>query len=418
MSFSLHRQSARPRVLLVSVLGAACAFLAGVFFAKPDALHILSSSFLSLLSTLTASLHTSGLFHPDYDLGSSLRNIFTLTVVIFLALALYKLLDTLDRIMGLRSDIRLFSRILPGLARLRNKLKPYAPDADGVVSGYTMTDLWVEAVTEFPDKVAVEFENRCLTFMGMERVAAAMAWWLYHKQGIRKNDTVMLCMENKPEFICWWLAITRLGCAVGFLNTNVKKKGLVHCVQVLGDGVKALICDEDTEGNVAEVANELVGAGKDKNGFRVIYWGGKNPRLLRGKEDVCQELDFSTERDTITHDDLLGMPGVISDLIPYVSQETSINDASINISPKDFPKSLRKGVVFSDIFGYIYTSGTTGMPKAAKVNHMKMYAAGLFMKALCKVRICRNEPPLLWTALVSRSLVVSHLYFLWNKDVV
>lgn len=71
----------------------------------------------------------------------------------------------------------------------------------------------------------------------------------------------------------------------------------------------ALICDEDTEENVAEIQDQL-----EKEGIRVFYWGSHVPRLLKTK-------------DTVTYDTLLGMPAT-------------------PIDPK-----YRKGIRFCDLFG-------------------------------------------------------------------
>merc|ERR1719171_1111670 len=126
--------------------------------------------------------------------------------------------------------------MIPVLKEVRNRGAPG--------NELTMTDIWLEAVAKHGEKTAVIFENKRSSFLDMERCATQMAWYLLEK-GITTGDTVSLYMQNKTEFICWWLAITRLGAKVGLLNYAVQGKGLVHCIKV--SSAKMVICDDDTE---------------------------------------------------------------------------------------------------------------------------------------------------------------------------
>lgn len=234
---------------------------------------------------------------------------------------IYKLLDMK---IALGWDLKFAARALPVLHECNSK----------AFSEWTITDIWHEAVAKYGNKTSILFENRRMSFFDIERTATQMAHFLL-SQGLKPGDCVSLDMENKPEFVCWWLAATRIGVKVGLLNYNVMKKGLIHCVKV--SNAAAIICDEDTEKNVAEVQDEL--------GCKIIYWNSKHPRYV--KTDI-----------TLTYDDLLGYPA----------------------TPID--SKYRKGIKFTDMFGYIYTSGTTGLPKAANIMHCKMMLMGATFAAL------------------------------------
>merc|ERR1719387_1476759 len=138
-------------------------------------------------------------------------------------------------------------------------------------------------------------------------------------------------MENKAEFIAWWLAITKIGAQVAMINYNIKQKGLVHCIKVANS--KAVIFDMDTEQNVFDVESEL-------GGVQLFYWGGKPSQPFK-------------QCSSVNHDALLNLS----------------RDAS------SFP-AMRKGLKMSDNFGFIYTSGTTGLPKAANIMHVKFCSMG------------------------------------------
>src|SRR5690606_25644467 len=69
-------------------------------------------------------------------------------------------------------------------------------------------------------------------------------------------------------------------------------------------------------------------------------------------------------------------------------------DAAVEASPGTRPeRSLRAGVIGSDVSLYIYTSGTTGLPKAAKITHVR--ARGLMRVFVDATDAHRNDRILL-----------------------
>jgi len=195
---------------------------------------------------------------------------------------------------------------------------------------YCMADVWKDAVNKWADNTFVIFEHRRLTFGDMDMFSTQLSHWLLER-GIKTGDVVAMVMENKAEFIAWWLALTKIGAQVAMINYNIKQKGLIHCIKVANS--KAVIFDVDTEENLHGVEGEL-------EGVRLMYWGGIPTQPFKKVEAV-------------THDMLLNY---------------SRDDSSF--------KAMRKGIKMSDNFGFIYTSGTTGLPKAANVMHVKFGSMG------------------------------------------
>jgi solute carrier family 27 (fatty acid transporter), member 1/4 len=39
-------------------------------------------------------------------------------------------------------------------------------------------------------------------------------------------------MENRPEFVCIWLGLSKLGVVVPLINTNLRKQALLHSITV------------------------------------------------------------------------------------------------------------------------------------------------------------------------------------------
>ena len=69
------------------------------------------------------------------------------------------------------------------------------------------------------------------TFADLERTSNQLAGWLA-KQGMKEGQVVALVMQNKPEYVAWWLAMMKLGIKIAMINHQVMKKGLVHCIKV------------------------------------------------------------------------------------------------------------------------------------------------------------------------------------------
>lgn len=233
----------------------------------------------------------------------------------------------LDSSMNLSADFKTIYRGAKPLLAI-NKLGKRTDD-------YSVADVFVDTVSKYGGETFTIFEHRRMTYGDMELFSTQLAHWLL-KHGIQAGDVLALVMENKPEFIGWWLAMTKIAAQVALVNYSVKRKGLVHCIKVADS--KAVVFDTDTEENVYDVEGDLEA--------RLFYWGPCPPS--RPFKDVT----------TVGHDQMLGL--------------------SIDGGPL---KELRKGIKMMDNFGFIYTSGTTGLPKAANIMHIKIVAMGNLLGA-------------------------------------
>ena len=119
---------------------------------------------------------------------------------------------------------------------------------------YTVSDMWYETLGKFPNKEAIVSADTgaVMTFSEVERLSNKIANWAL-AQGLKPGDCVALDMENRPEYICTWLGLTKIGVKIALINFNIKAKPLVHSVNV-SDAV-AVIFGTEVGSIVGDVAD-------------------------------------------------------------------------------------------------------------------------------------------------------------------
>jgi len=230
----------------------------------------------------------------------------------------------LDRKFRLINDARLGMNLLPTLIALRRRLR---------LSSHSLADVWLESVRRFGSETFIVFEHRRMTFQDVDRVSNQMAH-LLRQEGFQPGQALALMMENKPEYVCWWLAMAKVGVKVALLNYNLTGRGLAHCLCSAVEDCLGVVFDSECEANL-----HTIDAALHEHSMKLFCWGGQPRR------------SFQSPVLAVDYDQLLGFP----------------------YSGDGFAE-LRRGIKFNDVFGYIYTSGTTGLPKAAKIMHSKMYS--------------------------------------------
>lgn len=176
-----------------------------------------------------------------------------------------------------------------------------------------------QTATRNPNKIAIVFEGRSVTWSELDERASQIAQALRNR-GVGFGDTVSLMMDNRIEFIENMFGIMRAGAAVSLINTNLQGAQLVHCVTTTG--ARCLIVGSEHSAKVGEVESECeLQAGRD---FLVVA-DADDANVPNWAVDFSQEIN-DAETIPLEH-------------IPPVRQQ----DPAL----------------------YIFTSGTTGLPKAA-----------------------------------------------------
>lgn len=62
---------------------------------------------------------------------------------------------------------------------------------------------------------------------------------VFKNHGYRKGDTIALFLENRPEFVCLWLGLAKLGVIIPLINYNLRDQSLLHSFTVAN--AKAII---------------------------------------------------------------------------------------------------------------------------------------------------------------------------------
>ena len=166
-----------------------------------------------------------------------------------------------------------------------------------------------------PEHIAIYCLDQQMRYAELDRRANRYAHWAMG-QGIGRGSVVALLMENRPDFICAWLGLFKVGAQVALINTNLSGAALAHSISI--SGARHAIVGTELAENFAAAPFEA----------RPMPWiegeGGNLTAALAAASDAS--------------------PG----------------------------KAARAGVTLKERAFFIYTSGTTGMPKAANFSHMRM----------------------------------------------
>jgi fatty-acyl-CoA synthase len=181
-----------------------------------------------------------------------------------------------------------------------------------------------------PEALAVAFEDRRISWRDFDHEADRYARWLSN-EGLGAGDVIALVMDNRPEFLMLFTAISRVGAISALINTQLKGRGLEHALEVSGAAV--VVCGSEHASKVLEAAASLVG--------------------------------FIPDKDLVVLRDMADDDG---------HSLRCIDDELSGIGVKEKPKEVVRRN--SDLCCYVYTSGTTGLPKAAVIRNQRMLGGG------------------------------------------
>uniref|UniRef100_A0A671NSG5 long-chain-fatty-acid--CoA ligase n=1 Tax=Sinocyclocheilus anshuiensis TaxID=1608454 RepID=A0A671NSG5_9TELE len=96
----------------------------------------------------------------------------------------------------------------------------------------TVVDRFVQQAQRIPEKAFLIYEGVTYTYGELEERSNRVA--RVFGDAVKEGDTVALLMSNEPDFLSVWFGFCKLGCAVAFLNTNIRSRSLLHCFRCCG----------------------------------------------------------------------------------------------------------------------------------------------------------------------------------------
>ncbi|XP_020711168.2 long-chain fatty acid transport protein 4 isoform X2 [Athalia rosae] len=176
----------------------------------------------------------------------------------------------------------------------------------------------------------------------LEEFSNQVARYFRSREDLSRGDSVALVMESRPEYIGFWLGLSKVGLVAALVNTNLRRDVLVHSIRAAG--CKALIFGSELEDAVVDIKDEIAT-------LNLYRWPDDPPPKSQCNGSIDLLLEFAK-----------------------VSGNSLISDGPlVRGSPRD--KLI-----------YIYTSGTTGMPKAAVVTNLRYMLMSCGVHAMLGLR--------------------------------
>ena len=189
-----------------------------------------------------------------------------------------------------------------------------------------------------PDRAALVFYGREVTFAELDDAAGRFAGWL-QARGLGAGDRVALFLENCPQFVIAYQGTLRAGGIAVCLNPMHKATELLH--EFEDSGARVLVCSDQ--------------------GYAVIQPIRAQTRL--------EAVAITSYRDYLPAEPTLPPPpSFLEPVAPCPDTEPFLDILRSPPIPSQVPRAL------GDTALLLYTSGTTGTAKAAELTHGNIVA--------------------------------------------
>ena len=223
--------------------------------------------------------------------------------------------------MQLLKDIATLGQ-LPALLTLKKGMKPRPADVADCFGARVESN-----AKQLGNHSAIVCEGKELNWIQFNALANQYAS-AFKSQGLARNDTVCVMMENRVEFLALLVGLNKLGVTAGLLNTNLTGRSLQHCINVIK--AKKCIFGAEVIAAVADIHEEL---------------------------ELASGQDFLFVSDSATS--TASCPEWALDLDAMQQQADDQNPPETGLN------------TIGQTALYIYTSGTTGLPKAAVMSNRR-----------------------------------------------
>ncbi len=198
----------------------------------------------------------------------------------------------------------------------------------------TIGDLLRKQAERFPDRLAVKFGEREISYRELDDMVDRLAYALF-KMGVKKGDKVGLWMQNIPEWVVGWFAVPRIGGVVVPMDTWYKPSEAEYILQH-SESVAVITSERHGKIEFTKMLDDLRPNLPDLKNAIVV---GNAPEWGTSFEDALK-MGEGYEND------------------------------------EDYAKRQRE-LDLDDVTFILYTSGTTGKPKGAMLTHYNIVQNGL-----------------------------------------
>lgn len=109
-------------------------------------------------------------------------------------------------------------------------------------TNYLILDRFLDLVKTQPHMTFIYFKDETFTYRDADLLSNKAGRALLQSGCVKEGDTVALFLENQPMFLWLWLGLVKIGCSGAFLNSNIRSKSLLHCLNC--SGAKTLVAAE------------------------------------------------------------------------------------------------------------------------------------------------------------------------------
>ena len=221
----------------------------------------------------------------------------------------------------------------------------------GQWNGKTLADLIDRSVDKYPEREAVVFGSRRITFRELGNQIDFLARGLL-RIGIKKGDKIAIWLSNRPEWLVVEFAIVKTGAVMVPLSTRFKTYDLAYILRQ-SDSAALVLMDRFLKNDYVQMISDLVPEISDSEPGRL------NSRAFpRLKHVICASKE--------------AIPGMYQ-LGKMIEEEA---DGELEKERKDRQSSLRA----NEVVNLPYTSGTTGFPKGVLTTHLQYVGEAFVLK--------------------------------------